>query len=108
MPTLPPYDLIGGSEKIRALVDRFYDVMDTLPEARRLREIHATDLSHARDKLYKFLVGWMGGPPLYAEEYGPPMLRQRHLGFAIDSAARDQWLLCMSRAMDDCGLQGEL
>ncbi|MGF1642726.1 MAG: group II truncated hemoglobin [Thiotrichales bacterium] len=108
MKGLSPYELIGGAEVVRALVDRFYDLMDTLPDARDIRQMHATDLRHARDKLYQFLVGWLGGPPLYATEHGPPMLRHRHLSFPIDSAARDQWLLCMSRAMDEIGLKGDV
>ena len=95
------YERIGGEEKVRALVQRFYQLMDELPEAYGIRKLHAPDLQGATDKLYKFLTGWMGGPPLYVEEYGHPMLRARHLRFPIGNTERDQWLLCMNQALDE-------
>lgn len=99
-----PYDAIGGDRGIRALVDHFYDLMDELPETAHIRAMHPADLSESRDKLYEFLSGWFGGPPLYMEKRGHPRLRARHLPFPVDEAARDQWLLCMNRALDDAGL----
>ncbi|MDR0480650.1 MAG: group II truncated hemoglobin [Gallionellaceae bacterium] len=95
------YERIGGAEKVRALVHRFYQLMDELPEAYGIRKLHAEDLSGAEEKLFKFLSGWMGGPQLYVQEYGHPMLRRRHFPFAIDDAERDQWMLCMTQALDD-------
>ena len=103
-----PYELIGGAEKVRELVDRFYDHMDALEEARGIRDMHAKSLRISRDKLFKFLSGWLGGPGLYEAEYGHPRLRRRHMPFAIDSAARDQWLKCMQMAMDDMQLEPRL
>lgn len=108
MNTNPHYQSIGGEDAIRALVDRFYELMDTLPEAAEIRAMHARDLRASRDKLFMFLSGWLGGPQLYMEKYGHPRLRQRHMPFAIDSAARDQWMLCMKQAMDDVGIEDEL
>ncbi len=103
--TLPsPYEQMGGDATLRALVDRFYELMDTLPEAQGIRRLHAEDLSQAREKLFDFLSGWLGGPPRYVEKYGHPRLRARHLPFPIGVAERDQWLLCMNRAMADVGL----
>jgi len=96
-----PYELIGGDKKVRALVEKFYELMDTLPEAYEIRKVHPKDLSGSIDKLYKFLSGWFGGPSLYIEEFGHPRLRARHLPFVIDVEQRDQWLMCMFRAMDD-------
>jgi hemoglobin len=104
----PHYQRIGGEEALRALVDRFYALMDTLPEAAGIRAMHARDLRVARNKLFMFLSGWLGGPPLYTEKYGHPRLRQRHTPFPIDSAARDQWMLCMTQAMADVGIEDEL
>lgn len=98
------YDLLGGAAGVRALVDRFYNLMDTLPEAATIRSLHPKDLTTSRDKLFKFLCGWLGGPPLYVQEYGPPMLRARHLRFPIGTAERDAWMLCMRRALDGCAL----
>ncbi|MDO9052618.1 MAG: group II truncated hemoglobin [Gallionella sp.] len=95
------YQRIGGAENIRALVRRFYELMDHLPESYGIRKMHAQDLQSANDKLFKFLSGWMGGPQLFVEEYGHPMLRRRHLPFAIGDAERDQWMLCMNRALDE-------
>lgn len=96
-----PYDQLGGAPAVRALVDRFYDLVDTLPEARVIRAMHPPDMAGSREKLFEFLSGWLGGPPLYVEKRGHPRLRMRHFGFAIDDAARDAWMACMSRALDE-------
>jgi len=94
-----PYDVIGGELIIRDLVERFYFYMDTLPEARGIRDMHQPDLTSAKTKLFKFLSGWLGGPDLFVQEYGHPMLRARHLPFAIGESERDQWMLCMNKAI---------
>lgn len=95
------FDLIGGEARVRELVDRFYDLMELEPEFREIRALHPASLEGSRDKLYWFLCGWMGGPNLYVERFGHPRLRARHLPFAIASRERDQWLVCMGRAMQD-------
>jgi len=95
------YESIGGETTLRQLVQHFYQHMDNLAEAKPIRAMHAPDLGSAQDKLFMFLSGWMGGPPLYMEKYGHPRLRMRHLPFAIDESARDQWMLCMKLALDD-------
>lgn len=103
-----PYELVGGASALRALVDRFYDLMDEDPDYFGIRKLHPESLQGSRDKLFMFLSGWLGGPPLYTNEYGHPRLRARHLPFAIASAERDQWLHCMNRAMEDQGLDDRL
>jgi len=95
------YERIGGEAPVRRLVDRFYDLMDELPEAYGIRKLHAADLGNSRTKLFEFLSGWMGGPQLFVEKYGHPMLRRRHLPFPIGDEERDQWLMCMRQALDD-------
>jgi hemoglobin len=95
------YEQLGGEAAVRKLVDRFYDLMDTLPEAVGIRALHPDDLTTSRDKLFMFLSGWTGGPPLYIERYGHPRLRARHLPFPIGESERDQWLLCMRQALDE-------
>jgi len=95
------YESIGGERTVRALVDRFYDLMDTLPEAAGIRALHPATLDHSREKLFMFLTGWMGGPPLYIERFGHPRLRARHLPFPIGESERDQWLTCMNRALEE-------
>lgn len=107
-PQQTPYAQLGGEEKVRQLVDRFYDLMDELPEAYEVRKLHAESLDAAREKLFKFLSGWLGGPPLYEQEYGHPMLRRRHLPFTIGERELDQWLMCMQKAMDEVGAEGQL
>ena len=105
---ISPYERLGGESGVRKLVDRFYDLMDTLPEASQIRQMHADDLSIARDKLFQFLSGWLGGPSLYIEEFGHPRLRARHLPFTIDEAARDAWMTCMTRALAEQGMDDSL
>jgi hemoglobin len=99
--TPTPYELIGGDAKVRELVDRFYDLMDFEPAYRELRAVHGSTLESAREKLYQFLSGWLGGPPLYTDKYGHPMLRARHLPFAIGDLERDQWMACMRQAIEE-------
>jgi hemoglobin len=99
------YEVVGGEEGLRRLVTRFYDIMDSEPKAAGIRAMHKPDLSEANEKLFLFLSGWMGGPPLYVEKYGHPMLRARHLPFRIGESERDQWIYCMVRAMHDVGLE---
>jgi len=94
-----PYELLGGEDGIRRLVDRFYDLMDSAPEAVAVRALHATSLKASREKLRLFLTGWTGGPPLYVAQHGHPRLRMRHFPFAIGVRERDEWLWCMERAL---------
>lgn len=98
------YELLGGEKGLRSLVDRFYDIMDSSPEAEKIRAFHAKSLKQSRDKLFLFLSGWSGGPQLYVEKYGHPRLRMRHMPFPIGSVERDQWLWCMNKALDESGL----
>jgi hemoglobin len=95
------YEQIGGEQAVRKLVDRFYDLMDTLPEAAGIRALHPESLEESRDKLFWFLSGWTGGPQLYIDRFGHPRLRARHLPFPIGESERDQWLLCMNAALDE-------
>lgn len=103
-----PYALLGGDAGVRRLVDRFYDLMDEVPEYHGIRKLHPQDMSTSREKLYLFLSGWLGGPPLYVEKYGHPMLRARHLPFSIGVAERDAWLACMLQAMEDSQIEEPL
>lgn len=103
-----PYQLLGGDAKVRELVERFYDLMDFEPAYRELRAVHGSTLESAREKLYLFLSGWLGGPSLYTDRFGHPMLRARHLPFAIASRERDQWMACMVQAMEETEVPQEL
>ena len=106
------YQLLGGEnggiQKIRELVETFYDIMETDPKAAPIRAYHAKDLTAAREKLFMFLTGWTGGPQLYIERYGHPRLRQRHIAFSIGESERDQWMYCMISAMQRLKLDEKL
>lgn len=102
------YELMGGDDGIRRLVDRFYDIMDSAAEASNVRALHAQSLKQSREKLYLFLTGWTGGPPVYVEKYGHPRLRARHLPFPIGIRERDEWLWCMDQALDEAPMPEEL
>ncbi len=102
------YELIGGEQGVRELVDRFYDLMDQLEEVKDLRALHAKSLKGSREKLFLFLSGWLGGPDLYVQRYGHPRLRARHMPFSIGIKERDQWMLCMNRAMQEMGMDQTL
>lgn len=108
MTELTPYQRLGGETAVRRLVDRFYDLMDSLPKAKGIRDLHPADLTGSREKLYKFLSGWLGGPQLYIEAYGHPRLRARHLPFPITAADRDAWMCCMKQALGELEMDDEL
>lgn len=102
------YEAIGGIDKVDELVDRFYDLMALEPQFAELQAIHPPDSTSSREKLKFFLTGWMGGPDIYSPKYGHPMLRARHLHFKIGIQERNQWLACMYRALEECGIDGNI
>ena len=102
------YEQLGGAERLRELVDRFYDLMSLEPAFQTIFRMHPIPLDNSREKLFLFLSGWMGGPGLYVEKYGHPRLRARHLPFQIGIAERNQWLVCMREAMKDVQLDEKL
>jgi len=107
-PTVTPFEWIGGEARVHALVERFYDLMSLEPAYAELRAAHGSDLTQARQKLFWFLCGWLGGPNHYIERFGHPRLRMRHMPFAIGIRERDQWVACMDQAMGEVGVPGEL
>ena len=108
-----PFEWIGGEPQVKALVERFYDLMDLEPGFTALRATHAGPLDTARQRLFWFLCGWLGGPQHYTERFGHPMLRMRHMpqqtsGASIGIKERDQWLACMNQAMVETGVDEPL
>ncbi|WP_176086053.1 group II truncated hemoglobin [Martelella sp. HB161492] len=99
--TISLYDAIGGEAAVRRLTKRFYELMDTLPEAQHCRAIHPADLAGSEAKFYDYLTGYLGGPPLYTEKHGHPRLRMRHMPAPIGPAERDEWLLCFRQALGE-------
>ncbi len=102
------YEKIGGEATVGRLADRFYELMDSVAQFRELRAMHPESLAGSRDKLFKFLSGWFGGPDLFVQEFGHPMLRARHMPFAIGTLERDQWVACMVLAMEDVGIDEDV
>jgi hemoglobin len=108
-----PFEWIGGEPQVKALVERFYDLMDIEPGYSALRAAHPGGLDNARQKTFWFLCGWLGGPQYYTEKFGHPMLRMRHMprqtgGGSIGIKERDQWLACMHQAMVETGVDEPL
>lgn len=100
--TITLFEAIGGVRTVRALTKRFYELMDTLPEAAACRAVHPKDMSGSEEKLTEYLIGYLGGPPVYVEKYGHPRLRSRHFMAGIGPEERDGWILCFRRAMEEC------
>lgn len=102
------YELMGEEAGIKKLVARFYDLMETAPEAKDVRALHPKNLKHSREKFFLFLMGWAGGPQTYIETRGHPALRMRHRPFAIGPKERDQWYWCMEKALDESDYDPEV
>ena len=102
-----PYNILG-EDGIRELTNAFYDIMDSLPEVADLRAMHARDLAPMKEKLAEYLTGWMGGPPLYADKYGTVCMTSPHEPYHIGPEERDQWLLCMDKALQQTGASEDL
>ena len=108
-----PFEWIGGEANVKALVERFYDLMEIDANYAALRSVHAGPLDNARQKTFWFLCGWLGGPQYYTERFGHPKLRMRHMpeqtrGGPIGIKERDQWLACMNQAMVETGVDEAL
>jgi hemoglobin len=103
-----PFEWIGGEARVRALVDRFYDLMDIETGYHELRQAHGTTLDDARQKLFWYLCGWLGGPSHYEDRFGHPRLKMRHMPFKIGILERDQWLACMDQAMGEIAVPEDL
>ena len=89
----------GEFDGIKQLVDDFYDIMETAPEGAHIVRMHPRDLTVSRDKLTRFLCGWLGGPKLFSEKYGPIAIPMAHQHLKIGTAERDAWLFCMQQAI---------
>lgn len=99
--SITPYELIGGEPAVKKLVHRFYELMDELPEAYAVRQLHPESLAGSEEMLFEYLSGWLGGPNLYIAKKGHPRLRMRHAPYAIGARERDEWMLCMTQALTE-------
>ena len=98
---ITPYQRMGGELALRALVHRFYELMDELPEAYSVRKLHPESLTSSETSLFEFLSGWFGGPSLYIEKKGHPRLRMRHAPYTVGPVERGEWMLCMTQALTE-------
>jgi len=99
------FEAIGGAETIRRIVEEFYPLVQAHPLIGPLFPEH---IDPVKEKQYLFLTQFFGGPPLYSNLYGHPMMRARHLPFEITPERADAWLGCMKQALDKVGLEPEL
>ena len=91
----------GGVAGLRRLVDNFFDRMTTDERFKTISEMHPEDKEVSRDKLHRFLCGWLGGPKLYHEKYGAIGIPRVHAHLDIDTPERDQWLTCMGESVQE-------
>ncbi len=106
--TVTPYTALGGEAGVQRLVHRFYELMDELPEAYAVRQLHPESLKGSADNLFEYLSGWFGGPSLYIAKNGHPRLRMRHAPYAVSPAMRDEWMLCMTQTLTEQVVDEEL
>lgn len=99
-----PYEQLGGREAVLQLTERFYELMDeNEPDLARLHPLDEQGRvsRRSRDRFGLFLLGWLGGPDDYVQQFGHPRLRMRHAKVRIDKAQRDAWVRCMLQAMKE-------
>lgn len=107
----PPFARLGGAEKVRRIVDRFYVIMARdEPALARLHpcEPDGTVTRENQERFALFLIGWLGGPQDYMATHGHPRLRMRHGRVRVDAAMRDAWMRAMRKALDEEGVTGEV
>jgi len=101
------FEMLGGIKGARALANTFYEIINSLPEAKKIRDMHPTELKQTSEKFALFLSGWLGGPPLYKEKYGTLDLTGLHALLKIGEAERDMWLSCMEKALEQQEIEEE-
>ena len=103
-----PFALLGGHDAVRAIVDRFYHLMDQSSDYAAIRAMHAGDLSTIRESLSEFLCGWLGGPPTYFQKPERRCVMSAHAGLCIGAREAKQWLACMKQALTECDVEPDL
>ncbi|MFC0557658.1 globin domain-containing protein [Halalkalibacter alkalisediminis] len=100
-----PYEALGGEAVLALLVDTFYENVSQHPD---LAHLFPDDLTETARKQKQFLTQFLGGPTIYTDEHGHPMLRARHMPFVITPVQAEAWLDCMKKAMEDINVQGPI
>lgn len=104
-PSLSIYDNLGGEEGVRALVEAFYPIVQ---QNEQLAPLFPEDIQPVIDKQYMFLSQFFGGPALFSEAFGHPMMRARHMHFEVTVDRAEAWLACMSQALTQIGVEEPL
>jgi len=99
------YEAIGGAEAVRSLVEKFYPKVQADP---LLSPLFPEDINPVMEKQYQFLTQFFGGPSLYSDAYGHPMMRARHLPFPVTPSRAEAWLNCMARALEETDIPQSL
>lgn len=99
------YEAIGEGEGIRRLVEAFYPIVQ---RNERIGPLFPADIRPVMEKQFLFLSQFFGGPPLYSDQYGHPMMRARHMPFPITEEKAKEWLACMAQALEQIGAPPEL
>lgn len=99
------YEVIGGADAVRKLVEAFYPEVQSHP---LIGSLFPADITPVMEKQYMFLTQFLGGPSLYSDQFGHPMMRARHMPFPITPERADAWLACMEKALGSIGLDEEL
>lgn len=104
------YRKLGGRKKIAKIVTRFYEIMKTDPMAQECLRTHPNldNIELLSEKLTDFLCGWLGGPQYFMQKYGHPRMRMRHMKFPIGTVAREQWLYCMNKSLEENNVTDEV
>lgn len=93
------YDRLGGAEGIKRLVSAYLDALATTPDYAPLCALYVNGLERYEERMNEFLSGWLGGPALYLERHGMPMLRESHRSIPITGEMAESWILCMRQAL---------
>lgn len=104
-PSLSIYENLGGAEALRRLVEAFYPKVQQDP---LLGPLFPEDITPVMEKQYMFLTQFFGGPSLYSDAYGHPMMRARHLPFPVTPERAEAWLACMREALEEIGISEPL
>ncbi|MFD1886609.1 globin domain-containing protein [Paenibacillus wenxiniae] len=99
------YELLGGDEGVRRLVDAFYPKVQKDP---LIGPLFPENIDPVKEKQYMFLSQFFGGPSLFSDQHGHPMMRARHMPFPITHEKADAWLACMNEALIEVGVEDEL
>lgn len=99
------YQQLGESDGLRNIIETFYGNVVREP---LLAPLFPEDMGPVMEKQHQFLTQFFGGPPLFSEQHGHPMMRARHMRFPVTNERADAWLACMNASLQENGVEDEL